>query len=75
MNSGYCKGDIMAHPEWVADYPGALKSAMWYWKQNGCNTLADKDDAEGVTRRINGGTNGMAQRMYFLRKAKKVFCL
>jgi putative chitinase len=38
-------------------------SALWFWKSNNINKYADKDDVEGVTRRINGGTTGLVRRM------------
>ncbi len=69
--SDFCVGDLMSHPEWLAKSPGCFKSAMWFWWKNGLNELAERDDVEAVTRRINGGTNGLAQRMYYTRKAKK----
>ena len=81
QNSGYCVGDLLSHPEWLAQYPGALKSAMWFWKANGLNALADRDDGskitgdkicEQITRRINGGYSHLAQRQYYTRIAKKV---
>ena len=84
MNSGYCNGNVLEHPEWLAQYPGALKSAMWFWKANGLSDLADHDDGskitgdkicEQITRRINGGINGLAQRQYYTRMAKKVLCV
>lgn len=71
-DSEYCVGDLMSHPEWLAKFPGAQKASMFFWMKNGLNALADKDDADGVTRRINGGYNGLAQRKYYLRVAKKV---
>ena len=82
-NSGLCNGKLTEHPEWLAKYPGALKSAMWYWMKNGLNEMADRDDGgtagEGVcqtiSKRINGGTLGLSQRLYFYRMAKKVFGL
>ena len=70
-SSEFCVGDLMKHPEWLAKSPGCFKSAMYYWWKNGLNELADKDDPIAVTKRINGGENGLAQRMYFTRKAKK----
>lgn len=73
QNSGYCVGNLIAHPEWLAQYPGALKSAMWYWKSHGCNEYADRDDINEVTRRVNGGYSHLAQRAYYTRVAKKVF--
>lgn len=71
--SGYCNGDLMSHPEWLAKFPGAQKSAMYYWKTRGLNALADRDDERAVTKRINGGYNGFAQRAYYTRLARKVF--
>jgi putative chitinase len=41
---------------------GAVESAGWFWNKNGLNTLADKDDVTGVTKRINGGTIGLDDR-------------
>ena len=73
--SGYCVGDLMSHPEWLCDSPGRMKSAMWFWMKSGCNRLADADDVKGVTRKINGGYNGLADRMYYWRKAKRVWLL
>lgn len=75
QTSGYCVGDLLGHPEWLEKYPGCLKSAMWFWKKNGCNELADKDDCLSITKRINGGTNGYSSRAYYVRIAKKVFCI
>ena len=81
QNSGYCVGDLLSHPEWLAQYPGALKSAMWFWKANNLSSLADHDDGskitgdkicEQITRRINGGYSHLAQRQYYTRIAKKV---
>ena len=73
--SGYCNGNVLEHPEWLGQYPGALKSAMWFWKTNGLNAIADRDDAKALTKRINGGYNHLAQREYYTRVAKRVFCL
>lgn len=72
-DSGYCVGDLMAHPEWLSKQPGCQKASMWFWKKNNLNRWADADDAVGLSKRINGGTNGMAQRLYYTRVAKKVF--
>jgi putative chitinase len=72
-DSGFCNGDVVAHPEWLCNSPGRMKSAMWFWWKNGLNKLADTDDVRAVTRKINGGYNGLSDRMYYLRKAKKIF--
>ena len=73
QKSGFCNGDLMSHPEWLAQKPGAYKSAMWFWWKYGCNTLADKDDIAAVTRKINGGYNGLSQREAYVKSLKKVF--
>lgn len=70
--SGYCVGDLMSHPEWLSQFPGAQKASMWYWNKHNINRWADDDNAEGVTRSINGGLNGLAQRKFYLRRFKKV---
>lgn len=51
----------------------ACRSACWWWEVHNLNELADKDDMKGMTRRINGGLNGFADRMVFYARAKKVF--
>ncbi|HBF06179.1 MAG TPA: hypothetical protein DDW28_08855 [Prevotella sp.] len=71
QNSGYCTGDIMTNPEWLEKPLGAVKSGMWYWWKKGLNALADKDNILGVTKKINGGTNGLDSRKKWLVKCKK----
>jgi predicted chitinase len=48
----------------------AVHSAVFFWDKHGLNKLADKDDVVGLTRRINGGENGLAHRRELLNKAK-----
>jgi hypothetical protein len=38
-------------------------SAAWFWKQEGLNDLADRDQFNTITRRINGGLNGLDDRL------------
>lgn len=73
--SGFCVGDLMSHPEWLCNSPGRMKASMWFWWKTGCNKLADADDVRAVTKKINGGYNGLSDRMYYLRKAKKIFLI
>lgn len=72
-SSEYCNGDLMSHPEWLAQQPGCQKASMFFWLRNNLNRYADADDVRTVSRRINGGWNGLSQRMYYWRKAKRVF--
>lgn len=63
------------HRDKVALFPWAFLCAVWYWQSRKLNDLADKDDVRGITKKINGGYNGLDDRIRFLNKAKKVFGL
>lgn len=55
--------DLIAHPDRLAtDDTLAARSAAWFWYANGCNQLADRGDFVQLTKRINGGTNGLDDR-------------
>lgn len=54
--------DFEAQPERLKEPKWAALSACDYWDRTGCNALADADDFEGVTRRINGGMTGIDDR-------------
>ena len=43
---------------------GAVSSAIWFWDTNKLNIYADKGDFVGLTKRINGGTIGLADRKH-----------
>jgi putative chitinase len=58
--------DIEVLPDLAAQPLYAAQSAAWFWSTHGCNELADRGDFEGITRRINGGLNGFADRQQWL---------
>ncbi len=43
---------------------GAVASAGWFWDNNKLNNYCDRDDFIGLTKRINGGTNGLQDRIH-----------
>lgn len=45
-------------------------TAGWYWKANGINGKADRDDLEAVTRAVNGGLHGLVLRRHWLERLK-----
>lgn len=51
--------DVVAYLETKA---GAVESACWFWKTRNLNPLADDGDIIGITKIINGGVNGAADR-------------
>ena len=63
-------------PEEVSDYvqtfEGAAQSACWFWESNNLNQYADSGDIETMTKRINGGTLGLADRKKHYEHAKHI---
>jgi len=49
--------------EYLATFEGAAQSACWFWETNNLNTFADKGDILTMTKRINGGTIGLEDRI------------
>ena len=64
--------DLINQPELLEQPKTACLSAAWFWAVNGLNTLADAGDFEKITRRINGGLNGQADRLKLWSKATAV---
>ncbi len=68
--------DYLAKPQLVASDPfAAVDVACWFWQTRDLNTLADADDVRGITRRINGGFNGIDDRIDYLVRGKAVLGL
>jgi len=65
--------DLVGHPEKAAEPEVSVRLACEYWKDHKLNALADADDIEHITRRINGGVNGLAERKRYLAIAKNLF--
>lgn len=55
--------DFVACPGLLESYRWASLSAAWWWFEHGLNALADAGDFDVITRRINGGQNGRADRI------------
>jgi predicted chitinase len=63
--------DVVAAPELVSD-KHAVASAVFFWETRKLNDHADLDDCRTVTKRINGGLNGLSDRMGLLLQAKEL---
>ena len=50
-------------PEYLATFEGAAQSACWFWETNKLNQWADTGDILTLTKRINGGTIGLNDRI------------
>ena len=62
--------DCLKNPDILLEEANAMISAIWFWNLKGLNALADKDDIVGITKKINGGVNGLAHRKELLIKYK-----
>lgn len=64
---------LLDHPERAAEPETAVTIALWFFQSHGCNQLADADDVEAVTHKINGGHEGLAERQRLTDAAKAIF--
>ena len=58
--------ELLLEPEW------ACMSAGWFWNKKGLNALADQEDWTTMTKRINGGTLGLDDRINRIHKAMDI---
>jgi putative chitinase len=62
--------DLVNNPTLAAQPALSLKIACEYWKRHNINADCDRDDVQAVTRKVNGGLNGLTDRIAFTQKAK-----
>ena len=63
---------LIEGPEQLARPVPACRSAGWYWSDRKLNALADAGDFRAITRRVNGGFNGLADRLKYWDRARAV---
>lgn len=63
--------DLVGQPELAATPEVGFRVAGVFWKLNGLNGLADRQEFEKITRRINGGLTGLEDRLKYYKAAKK----
>jgi putative chitinase len=59
--------------EYLQTFEGAVQSACWFWETNNLNQWADKGDILTLTKRINGGTIGLEDRIKHYNHALHIF--
>ena len=64
--------DVIGDPDLLADPDMGMRAASIYWEKRNCNNWADKGDIVGLTKAINGGTNGLPERKAALARAKAI---
>lgn len=65
--------DFEADPVKLEEFPWALLSGISYWRRRNINRHADRDDVRAVTKAINGGFNGLDDRIRYLGIAKHIW--
>ena len=65
--------DLITNPNLAAKFPIALLTALEYWKRKKLNSYCDKGDFLNLTRRINGGYNGLDDRFKKYGRAALIF--
>lgn len=56
---------LIKNPALLESPENAVLSALHFWNDRNLNSYADRQDFTGLTKRINGGTNGLADRMKY----------
>jgi putative chitinase len=64
--------DLVGNPTLLVEPKYAALSAGWFWNKKGLNALADANDYETMTKRINGGLHGLDDRKAKIAKALSV---
>lgn len=65
--------DVVTDAGYLETPMGASRSAAWFWKANGLNEIADVGNFGTLTKKINGGYNGLDDRIRHYVKIRKVF--
>ena len=65
--------DFVSSPDEVISAEWCLAIAASEWVAKGCNALADQDDIRKITRALNGGQIGLAERMEWAKRTKAVW--
>ncbi len=64
--------DLISDPLLITRPKHAFRSAGWYWSSRGLNKLADQNNIRAITKKINGGYNGLEDRKKYLQRALQV---
>ena len=67
----YSMQPVLEKPELLEEPELCVDVTMWFWETHGLNELADADKVVSITKKINGGTNGLASRKMYLARAMK----
>ena len=64
--------DFLHNPDLLLEEANSVIAALWFWDKHNLNALADQNDVIGITKRINGGLTGLADRKEKVEKWKLI---
>lgn len=67
--------NLLENPDLLLEPEYAVLSAAWFWNKKGLNALADNQNYEDMTKRINGGLNGLEARKTAIAHALSILSL
>jgi putative chitinase len=67
--------DLLTQPQLLEQPTAACRSAAWFWTAQGLNELADREAFGSITRRINGGYNGLDARLKYWLRARRALAI
>ena len=65
--------DLQRDPALLEEPDHATRSAAWWWFDHGCNAMADYNWFGAITKKINGGYNGIDSRIKYWLRARKEY--
>jgi putative chitinase len=71
----YIGVDLLNYPALLCRPDVAIESAAWFWNENNLSKPADAEDFKTITKKINGGYNGYADRVKYWLKSRKAMGL
>lgn len=70
----WCGKSLENVENYLSTPEGIIASAVYFWTKNNLNVYADKEDTVGLTRKINGGTNGLTERKNMYEHIRNILC-
>ena len=58
--------------QYLETFEGCVQSACWFWENNNLNALADQGNIDAISKKVNGGTEGLENRRNFYQQALQV---
>ena len=64
--------DLITSPELLLESEKCIESAVWFWKANNLEKYSHNHDIKGLTKRINGGYNGLDDRLMLYNQIRNI---